>query len=210
MTLTDSKIEANQANAQHSTGPRTEQGKAASSRNALRHGLTSMTVLLPGEDPAQYQALYDGMSADLNPFNTTETALVQELIDVQWRLRRVPRLEAQALSADPPDFKSLNGMSLCASRLKRQFSTTLKEFQQMHSANMEIRAHLLDQAQTIHQADLACARPSTLPTFGFDFSVEFVEQTLVELAALEEARQIVRAYQNQQDEDELSYMDDAA
>ena len=53
MKLTEAKIEANQANAQLSTGPRTEQGKAISSFNSLRHGLTAMTVLLPGEDPAQ-------------------------------------------------------------------------------------------------------------------------------------------------------------
>ena len=41
---------ANIENAQRSTGPRTEAGKAASSHNALKHGLTAQTVLLPGED----------------------------------------------------------------------------------------------------------------------------------------------------------------
>ena len=41
---------ANIENAKKSTGPRTEAGKAVSSHNSLKHGLTSETVLLPGED----------------------------------------------------------------------------------------------------------------------------------------------------------------
>ena len=45
---------ANQANAQHSTGPLTDQGKAASARNRLNHGFRSSTVLLPGDDRAEY------------------------------------------------------------------------------------------------------------------------------------------------------------
>ena len=61
---TEAKIEANRANAQHSTGPRTEEGKAASSRNALKHGLTSFTVLLPTEDPAEYVRIATTLAAD--------------------------------------------------------------------------------------------------------------------------------------------------
>ena len=45
----------NRANSQHSTGPRTETGKQRSSLNALRHGLTAQTAVLPNEDPATYQ-----------------------------------------------------------------------------------------------------------------------------------------------------------
>ncbi len=210
MTLTDAKIEANQANAQRSTGPRTEQGKATSSRNALRHGLTAVTVLVPGEDPAEYEALSSGMYADFNPLNTTETAFVQDLIDLQWRLRRASRYESQTLSADPPDFKSLNSMSLCAARLKRQFSTTLKEFERIHSANLSTRTQQLEQAQIIHQADVVLERPSTLDSFGFDFPIEFLEQTIDNREALEEANEVLRDYRYQQEDDELTEMEDAA
>ena len=44
-----------------STGPRTASGKAASSQNALRHGLASGTILIPGEDPEQLAALQQAL-----------------------------------------------------------------------------------------------------------------------------------------------------
>ena len=135
MTITEAKTQANQANAQFSTGPRTEAGKAVSSRNAMTHGLTAKTVLLPGEDPAEYDLLAKGMLTDLNPLDTHEGALAQELVDLQWRLRRIPALEARFLSAEPPDTKGLNNISLHAARMKRQYSATLKEFQHLHEAN---------------------------------------------------------------------------
>jgi hypothetical protein len=51
---TPAQIIANQANAQRSTGPRTVEGKQASSANATSHGLTSRSTVLPGEDPEEY------------------------------------------------------------------------------------------------------------------------------------------------------------
>jgi hypothetical protein len=49
---TTGRAAVNKENAQHSTGPRTRAGKLRSSLNALTHGLTGRTVLLPSEDPA--------------------------------------------------------------------------------------------------------------------------------------------------------------
>ncbi|MGA8598820.1 MAG: hypothetical protein WB676_29225 [Bryobacteraceae bacterium] len=51
---TAAQIAANQANAQLSTGPTSETGKAKSSLNAVKTGLTGRTVLLPGDDAAIY------------------------------------------------------------------------------------------------------------------------------------------------------------
>ncbi len=54
------QIAANRTNALKCTGPRSEPGKAASRFNALKHGLDAESLMLPGEDPAEYQALSDG------------------------------------------------------------------------------------------------------------------------------------------------------
>jgi hypothetical protein len=87
------RLEANRANAQLSTGPRSEEGKRKSSLNAVKTALTGVTVLLPADDAAEYQrhiALYE---KELQPVGIEESELVQSLADISWRLRRIPGLE---------------------------------------------------------------------------------------------------------------------
>jgi len=52
---TAKQIAANRGNALRSTGPRTLEGRKASAMNALKHGMTSRTVLLPDEDPGEFE-----------------------------------------------------------------------------------------------------------------------------------------------------------
>ena len=69
---TAAQISANRANARHSTGPRTPAGKAASTRNSTRHGFRSQSVLLPGDDPAEYEALLVELREHFDPTDLTE------------------------------------------------------------------------------------------------------------------------------------------
>ncbi len=62
----DKQLRANQRNALKSTGPRTPEGKAAIRRNALKHGLLSQEVLLPGEDEAALKDLGDTLRNELH------------------------------------------------------------------------------------------------------------------------------------------------
>ena len=91
---TQAQITANQMNAKVSTGPRSEPGKAASSQNSLRHGLRSQSILIPGEDPAEYQALRDSVIQYYGPQTRGESAHIEIMVTATWRLLRVPRLEA--------------------------------------------------------------------------------------------------------------------
>ena len=97
---TAAQVLANQANAQHSTGPRTAQGKQTSSANAKSHGLTSRSALVFGEDPEEYALFHRTYENRYLPQNLIEQKMVTELADVEWRLRRVPEFEAELLNVE--------------------------------------------------------------------------------------------------------------
>jgi hypothetical protein len=86
----------NRANAQHSTGPRTPEGKQRSAANSFKHGLYSKAVVTSDEDPAEFEALRESLRSEHQPANTTEDILVNELAEHFWRLRRMRALEAWA------------------------------------------------------------------------------------------------------------------
>ena len=88
------KAAANRQNALKSTGPKTPDGKAAVRLNALRHGLLSQEILLPGEDEEALRELTEGMRAELQPVGELEGLLVDRITYLLWRLRRLGRVEA--------------------------------------------------------------------------------------------------------------------
>lgn len=90
---TEKQITANRLNAQKSTGPRTEEGRAAVRLNAVRHGLCAETIVLPGEDKAEFQALFDDLEATHKPANRSEVILVRQMAMAAWRLDRAWHVE---------------------------------------------------------------------------------------------------------------------
>jgi hypothetical protein len=84
---------ANQANARHSTGPKTQTGKAVVRLNALRHGILACDVVLPGEDADAYEDLVNQIKAELLPIGPIEELLTERVIIAVWRLRRLARAE---------------------------------------------------------------------------------------------------------------------
>jgi hypothetical protein len=94
---TDAQLEANRRNAQLSTGPSTPAGKARSAVNGLKHGLYSKSVVLPDEDPDEYNALLQLLVAEFEPVTLIEHHLVKVIADSHWRLQRGLRTEAGQL-----------------------------------------------------------------------------------------------------------------
>src|SRR5213592_1690313 len=88
------QIEANRLNAQKSTGPSTPEGRAAVSLNSLKYGLYAETLILPGEDPAAFEALLDRLDAEHQPATPTEEAFVSQIAMATWRRARIRRMEA--------------------------------------------------------------------------------------------------------------------
>ncbi len=93
-TMTQRAVAANQANARKSTGPRSAAGKALAAQNRTVHGLTGARNLIPGEDPAEYQALLAAVSAELAPVGELERHLAERAAGCLWRLQRLGRVEA--------------------------------------------------------------------------------------------------------------------
>jgi hypothetical protein len=89
----DKKTQANRRNALKSTGPKTPEGKAAVRLNALKHGLLSQEILLPGEDEEALRELGQSLRAELQPVGELESLLVDRIIASYWRLRRLGRVE---------------------------------------------------------------------------------------------------------------------
>src|SRR5450432_1887913 len=89
MKLTHAKLLANLMNSQLSTGPRTEAGKKRASLNALKHGATAQTIILPGEDTQHFSKLLFDLKKSLQPANFHEETLVETLAQTQWAINRM-------------------------------------------------------------------------------------------------------------------------
>ncbi|MDR3622039.1 MAG: hypothetical protein P4L85_22005 [Paludisphaera borealis] len=97
---TTAQLQANRANAKKSCGPKTDEGKARSRLNALKHGLRATTVnpVLPHEDPAELEAKIREWIDDYQPTNAIERELVVRAARISWNLDRAERHETALLA----------------------------------------------------------------------------------------------------------------
>jgi hypothetical protein len=93
----DRKLKSARANGAKSRGPKTDAGKRASSLNALKHGLTAQTVVLPHESEDEYNADLAAYLDHFQPASKPEEDLVAQLASVQWRIIRYAGVEAALL-----------------------------------------------------------------------------------------------------------------
>jgi hypothetical protein len=91
---TEKQRRANRLNARKSTGPRSPEGKARCAQNALKHGLRSQHLIVPGEDPAELQALLDALRLAFPPDDEVDEILIGHMAAAEWRMRRFNRSEA--------------------------------------------------------------------------------------------------------------------
>jgi hypothetical protein len=152
---TTAQINANRANSQFSSGPKSDAGKAASSHNAVKSALTGQTILLPTDDVAAYQKLSQVM-IDLHlPVGCIEEMLVQSVIDAAWRLLRIPGLESAMYAVGKMELtdqfpaeqvelqiflkyeRQLKNLSLQETRLRRMREKDLAELKKMQAERKE-------------------------------------------------------------------------
>lgn len=123
------KIETNRANAQLSTGPRTEEGKAASSQNARKHGLTARHLAIKPEDQEEFDEMLAGYQIEINPTGAIEQTLFDEIVAAAWNLRRIRVLQSEL---DPLDLQ-YDRLARHHTRFERTFHRTLKELKALQT-----------------------------------------------------------------------------
>jgi hypothetical protein len=96
--VSQARAEASRRNGAKSRGPRTPEGKARSSRNALKHGLRAHKhVVLPQEDAAEFARFQAALLEELAPVGVMQTVLARRIVIAAWRLARADRMEAELL-----------------------------------------------------------------------------------------------------------------
>ena len=94
MIVSDARREANRRNAQKSSGPKSEEGKATARANAWKHGLTAMAVPAVGPEAERVRAeRLAELRATYAPVDGWQTWLVDELATVSLRLGRIGQME---------------------------------------------------------------------------------------------------------------------
>ena len=175
-----------------STGPRTEQGKQRSSLNALRHGLTAQTAVLPNEDPEAYQLHCRKFLDEYQPATPTETQLTQELADTAWRLNRIPLLEAELLSQNPSPqtlIPQLATLGLHYQRLSRQFQKAVDKLREIQADRRETQERDLKRATGLQELHKRKGIPYDPSQDGFVFSNQQIEDFAHRRMRLNESRE---------------------
>ncbi len=200
---TEAQIAANQKNAQLSSGPVSPEGKNRSSHNAVKTGLTGQTVLLPSDNVEAYQAHIARLEKQFNPATDEERTLVQAVADIEWRLLRIPSLEAGILAVgrrkladlyaneeDPAvraSFieaevqiayrKDLSNIALQETRLRRHREVDAEKLNSVQTARKQAEKSRKNMSQAVRYYECAAKSGNTFvpELFGFEFSLAELE-----------------------------------
>ena len=84
MACSEAQREANRQNSQRSTGPKTAEGKEASRRNALKHGMTGAGVVMPGEDQFLVAERFEDLAAKFAPDDDPFALVLAQKAAMLW------------------------------------------------------------------------------------------------------------------------------
>ena len=183
---TQSQLTANRLNAQHSTGPVTAEGKAASSRNALKSGLFSEAAILPGESPDAFKDLQSDYTQRYHPTTPDERFYVDQMIRNEWLLRRFHRIEesmwiSQTKSLDLTDPAALGDFFVKAppafARLERRIRAAERAYQKAHDELVKLRKPTKESAVSPELGSFRQPDPDS-PTFERDMELYIAQMKI--------------------------------
>jgi len=143
MVISEKQREANRKNAQHSSGPKTPEGKAAIRFNALTYGLRTRETLLERENGAEYSQLWDELEADWRPQTRIERCYLETMVTSQWLLKRVAESESlvyESIAFGEQQFKMLAYVTKQRAQLERSFRTAIADMKQSQKERSQQQA----------------------------------------------------------------------
>ena len=203
----EKKIQANQQNAQKSTGPKTDLGKQVVSKNRISHGILSNRLLLDSENPDEFRALLDDLQIQLKPVGSLELSLVEKIAITLWRQQRLIKAETASIALGRNDERvtrvTESGMGLSgmgSERLKEEnfnppdqeqidwCRSVLQESEKMSSITLNtlkkkaplIQKQLADEAKADEQSITEYLQETSLEDYIVDLVI-WCRETLDEL-----------------------------
>ena len=213
--ISEKQHAANIRNAQHSTGPKTEEGKRNSSLNARRHNLTGQVTAMTDEDRIAHDAFSTAMIASMAPEGALEIQLAQRVATDSRRLNRSSVIEdnlfALGLSdrsgeivAEHPEVhaafvaarvftvesKHLELLTLYEQRINRSLQKNLALLQSLQATRKEERRHEIRDAQKLLQLSEMKGLPYDPAKDGFVFSNDHIHTAIDRERRLDQASNI--------------------
>jgi len=138
--------EANRLNAVASTGPKTPEGKANSSRNHLKFGLFSTRNYVRPEETQEYTGLSEALWKDLSPAGPVEEMVAVEIVRAAWRLHRC--VVAEAEDGDSPATQAAVDRARASTHASlRRLLNDLRTLQSDHWLRAEVLRDDFDSSQ---------------------------------------------------------------
>ena len=195
MSSTTAQLDANRANAQLSTGPKTDAGKQRAALNHVTHGFTGQTLVLSAAEKDAYQAFNDSSLKELAPIGPTESMLVRRLIDNQYRVTQIHTTESGIYALGPIEYADqcenhdpATALALCRAltlrnhradldrlhryerTLMRQVEKDKAELSQLQQARKAEAARQMDEAVVLAAWHEYKELPFDPAKFGFELS----------------------------------------
>ena len=193
------QINANQQNAQLSTGPTSPEGKARSSQNATRHGFTGLTLVVTPAEKEAYEAFVATYHDHYNPPNLQQAQLVQQLADLDWSIHQISVQQHNTISmmnaatAQPGESfdpaataalfqqftRVLTSLSTYEGRRRRAAAEVRAELEALKAAYDKLYAEQLPKCAKIFQLYKAKGQTWDPIENGFVCSVKAIERYLL-------------------------------
>ena len=219
--LSDRQLRANDANAQKSTGPRTEEGKQKIRLNGLRHGLTGQVSIMTDDNRRELDAFCDPIIARLSPDGPLELQLAHLVAHSYWRLNRIRSIEdgifalghtypknqidsgapqADVLLSEATTFmrssKDILNITLYESRINRTLKKNMEELRALQAERKAAEEKALEEAQLLHLLAIHQGQTFDPQTAGFAFSSEKIVFLVERKRQLKQARALSKSAGN--------------